>query len=57
VAVVRKIPCVVRGVTDHGERVYTVEGIGVKDPVANSGTGTDMRVTILNGIATQLTVV
>jgi ferredoxin-NADP reductase len=25
VAVVRKIPCVVRGVTDHGERVYTVE--------------------------------
>jgi ferredoxin-NADP reductase len=25
VAVVRKIPCVVRGVTDHGEHVYTVE--------------------------------
>jgi ferredoxin-NADP reductase len=25
VAVVRKIPCVVRAVTDHGERVYTVE--------------------------------
>jgi ferredoxin-NADP reductase len=25
VAVVRKIPCVVAGVTDHGERVYTVE--------------------------------
>jgi ferredoxin-NADP reductase len=25
VAVVRKIPCTVRGVTDHGERVYTVE--------------------------------
>src|SRR4029077_3859539 len=25
VAVVRKIPCVVRGITDHGERVYTVE--------------------------------
>jgi ferredoxin-NADP reductase len=25
VAVVRKIQCVVRGVTDHGERVYTVE--------------------------------
>lgn len=24
-AVVRKIPCVVRTVTDHGERVYTVE--------------------------------
>lgn len=24
-AVVRKIPCVVLGVTDHGERVYTVE--------------------------------
>ena len=24
-AVVRKIPCVVRAVTDHGERVYTVE--------------------------------
>ncbi len=24
-AVVRRIPCVVRGVTDHGERVYTVE--------------------------------
>ena len=24
-AVVRKIPCVVRGITDHGERVYTVE--------------------------------
>lgn len=24
-AVVRKIPCMVRGVTDHGERVYTVE--------------------------------
>jgi hypothetical protein len=40
-----------------GERVYTVEGICVKDPVANSGTGTDMRVTILNGIPTQLTIV
>jgi ferredoxin-NADP reductase len=25
VAVVRKIPCVVQAVTDHGERVYTVE--------------------------------
>jgi ferredoxin-NADP reductase len=25
VAVVRKVPCVVRAVTDHGERVYTVE--------------------------------
>jgi len=25
VAVVRRIPCVVRAVTDHGERVYTVE--------------------------------
>jgi len=25
VAVVRKIPCAVRAVTDHGERVYTVE--------------------------------
>jgi ferredoxin-NADP reductase len=25
VAVVRKIPCVVRAVTDHGERVYTIE--------------------------------
>jgi ferredoxin-NADP reductase len=25
VAVVRKIPCLVRSVTDHGERVYTVE--------------------------------
>jgi ferredoxin-NADP reductase len=25
VAVVRKIPCVVRAVTDHGEHVYTVE--------------------------------
>jgi ferredoxin-NADP reductase len=25
VAVVRKIPCVVRAITDHGERVYTVE--------------------------------
>src|SRR5450759_3376705 len=25
VAVVRKIPCLVRAVTDHGERVYTVE--------------------------------
>jgi ferredoxin-NADP reductase len=25
VAVVRKIPCVVRAVTDHGERVYTVD--------------------------------
>jgi ferredoxin-NADP reductase len=25
VAVVRKIPCVIRAVTDHGERVYTVE--------------------------------
>lgn len=24
-AVVRRIPCVVRGVTDHGERVYTVD--------------------------------
>jgi ferredoxin-NADP reductase len=25
VAVVRKIPCVVRAVTDHGERVYTIQ--------------------------------
>jgi ferredoxin-NADP reductase len=25
VAVVRRIPCVVRGITDHGERVYTIE--------------------------------
>jgi ferredoxin-NADP reductase len=25
VAVVRRIPCVVGGITDHGERVYTVE--------------------------------
>jgi ferredoxin-NADP reductase len=25
VAVVRKIRCVIRGITDHGERVYTVE--------------------------------
>jgi ferredoxin-NADP reductase len=25
VAVVRRIPCLVRGITDHGERVYTVE--------------------------------
>jgi ferredoxin-NADP reductase len=25
VAVVRRIPCFVRGITDHGERVYTVE--------------------------------
>jgi ferredoxin-NADP reductase len=25
VAVVRKIPCVVRAITDHGERVYTIE--------------------------------
>jgi ferredoxin-NADP reductase len=25
VAVVRKIPCVVSGITDHGDRVYTVE--------------------------------
>jgi ferredoxin-NADP reductase len=25
VAVVRKVPCVVRSITDHGERVYTVE--------------------------------
>jgi ferredoxin-NADP reductase len=25
VAVVRKIPCLIRGITDHGERVYTVE--------------------------------
>lgn len=40
-----------------GERVYTVEGICVKDPVANSGTGTDMQITILNGIATQLSLV
>ena len=24
-AIVRKIPCAVRDVTDHGERVYTVE--------------------------------
>ena len=24
-AVVRKIPCLVRAVTDHGEHVYTVE--------------------------------
>ena len=40
-----------------GERVFAVEGIAVKDPVANSGTGTDMRATLLNGIATQLTLV
>jgi hypothetical protein len=40
-----------------GERVYTVEGIAVKDPAANSGTTTDMRATILNGIPTQLTIV
>ena len=40
-----------------GERVYTVEGICVKDPAANSGTTTDMQVTILNGIPTQLTIV
>ena len=40
-----------------GERVYAVEGIAVKDPAANSGTTTDMRVTILNGIPTQLTLV
>ena len=40
-----------------GERVYTVEGIAVKDPAANSGTTTDMCVTILNGIPTQLTLV
>jgi hypothetical protein len=40
-----------------GERVFTVEGIAVKDPTANSGTGTDMRATLLNGIATQLTLV
>lgn len=38
-----------------GERVFAVEGIAVKDPAANSGTTTDMRATILNGIATQLT--
>jgi hypothetical protein len=39
-----------------GERVYTVEGICVKDPTTDhTGTGTDMRATILNGIATQLT--
>jgi ferredoxin-NADP reductase len=25
VAVVRKVPCVVRSITDHGERVYTVD--------------------------------
>ena len=40
-----------------GERVFTVEGIAVKDPAANSGTTTDMRATVLNGIATQLTIV
>ena len=40
-----------------GERVYAVEGIYVKDPVANSGTGTDLLVTMLNGIPTQLTLV
>ena len=39
-----------------GERVFAVEGICVKDPAANSGTSTDMRATILNGIATQLTI-
>jgi len=39
-----------------GERVYAVEGICVKDPAANSGTTTDMRITMLNGIATQLTI-
>jgi hypothetical protein len=38
-----------------GERVFAVEGIAVKDPAANSGTTTDMRATVLNGIATQLT--
>ena len=38
-----------------GERVFAVEGICVKDPAANSGTTTDMRATILNGIPTQLT--
>lgn len=40
-----------------GERVLAVEGICVKDPVANSGTGTDMQISVLNGIATQLTLV
>jgi len=40
-----------------GERVYAVEGIWVKDPAANSGTTTDMRITMLNGIQTQLTTV
>jgi hypothetical protein len=40
-----------------GERVFAVEGIAVKDPAANSGTTTDMRATLLNGIATQLTLV
>jgi hypothetical protein len=40
-----------------GERVFAVEGIYVKDPTANSGTGTDLQIAVLNGIATQLTVV
>ena len=40
-----------------GERVYAVEGIYVKDPVAASGTGTDLKITMLNGIPTQLTTV
>jgi hypothetical protein len=41
----------------EGERVFAVEGIAVKDPAANSGTTSDMRATLLNGIATQLTLV
>jgi hypothetical protein len=40
-----------------GERLFAVEGIYVKDPVANSGTGTDLRIELLNGIQTQLTLV
>lgn len=36
-----------------GERVFTVEGITVKDPAANSGTTSDMYVAILNGIETN----
>jgi len=39
-----------------GEHIYTVEGVYVKDPVANSGTGTDLKVSLLNGVATQLSV-
>ncbi len=36
-----------------GERIFTVEGVAVKDPTDNSGTGSDMYVALLNGVATN----